>query len=135
MEVKAALRTGATILMLLAGYASASADVRSEAASIDSSLNSCREQAASDMYIADCARNYLEQMDRLLNRFYQQAVTGAYGQKLKLAQRAWIPFRDANCDMEASAFEGGTYESINRDFCLFRLTKQRIDELGDFISQ
>ena len=49
--------------------------------------------------------------------------------KLKTAQKAWLTFRDAACEFEASEVEGGTMEPAVRVGCLTRLTEQRTKDL------
>ncbi len=48
---------------------------------------------------------------------------------LRTAQRAWIAFRDAQCEYEAYDVFGGTAQPMVGSLCLARLTRERIDVL------
>ncbi|KGF70946.1 hypothetical protein LL06_02375 [Hoeflea sp. BAL378] len=45
---------------------------------------------------------------------------------LRTAQRAWIAFRDAQCDYEAYEVFGGTAQPMVGSLCLARLTRERV---------
>lgn len=49
---------------------------------------------------------------------------------LRIAQRAWIKFRDAQCEYEAYEVFGGTMQPMVGNMCLARLTRQRIEVLS-----
>lgn len=49
---------------------------------------------------------------------------------LLTAQRAWIKFRDAQCEYEAYEVFGGTAQPMVGSLCLARLTRERIDVLS-----
>jgi uncharacterized protein YecT (DUF1311 family) len=49
---------------------------------------------------------------------------------LRDAQRAWIRFRDAQCEFEAYEVFGGTMQPMVGSLCLARLTRQRITLLS-----
>ena len=67
--------------------------------------------------------NY-QSADHRLNQVYQQAIraTGS-PEKLREAQRAWIPFRDTVCNFESNLLAG-------RNSCLTRLTEERTERLS-----
>ncbi|MEM5473815.1 lysozyme inhibitor LprI family protein [Hoeflea sp. AS60] len=48
---------------------------------------------------------------------------------LRTAQRAWITFRDAQCEYEAYEVFGGTAQPMVGSLCLARLTRERIEVL------
>jgi uncharacterized protein YecT (DUF1311 family) len=48
---------------------------------------------------------------------------------LRTAQRAWIKFRDAQCEYEAYEVFGGTAQPMVGSLCLERLTRERIEVL------
>lgn len=60
-------------------------------------------------------------------------LSAARKQKLILAQRAWINFRNANCEFERSQFEGGTMAPAIQAGCLAQLTKTRTTQLEEYI--
>ena len=57
-----------------------------------------------------------------------QAERGG-AEKLREAQRAWIPFRDAACAVEGWPMRGGSAEPLLVYGCLTKLTEQRISDL------
>jgi uncharacterized protein YecT (DUF1311 family) len=48
---------------------------------------------------------------------------------LTKAQRAWVSFRDAECELEAAGEDGGTAQPMIYNQCLSRLTKLRTEQL------
>lgn len=75
--------------------------------------------------------NNYQLVDRRLNQTYQklQKNLPSYRKsKLETAERAWIGFRDSNCEFEAS--NGG---QPSRDRCLIRMTEQRNQQLSDHL--
>ncbi|MDF1606663.1 lysozyme inhibitor LprI family protein [Hoeflea sp. YIM 152468] len=49
---------------------------------------------------------------------------------LRTAQRAWIKYRDAQCEYEAYEVFGGTAQPMVGSLCLARLTRERIEVLS-----
>ena len=93
-----------------------------------------------------CAGKDLDAADALLNAAYGRAVSRAKDMDaeghigsavpitdlLRDAQRAWIPFRDAACDLEATTWGGGTGQSMAYLMCKTRLTERRTEDLHLF---
>ena len=87
-----------------------------------------------------CAR--LQQADALLNKTYNQVLTdysknAAFIRKLKIAQRAWIAYRDAQIEAlypepDKRAAYGSVYPMC-RCIALAQLTTQRAAELKKWI--
>lgn len=76
--------------------------------------------------------------DRLLNDAYQQVIAerdAADEENLRIAQRAWITYRDATCDMEAAEMAGGSGEAMLRFGCLARLTERRARDLENYLQR
>ena len=87
-----------------------------------------------DMKICESQR--LDAEDKRLNELYSKLVkkNDKQGQqKLKAAQRAWIAYRDAECDYAADSMRGGTGEGLIAVGCLANETKRRADELQDYV--
>jgi uncharacterized protein YecT (DUF1311 family) len=77
-----------------------------------------------------CAIDEFRKADAELNGIYQQLLLKTDRQeKLKAAQRAWIAFREADCEYEASESEGGTMEPLLRYSCYGKATKTRLNQL------
>lgn len=71
-------------------------------------------------------------VDRKLNQVYQNTIgtlPASRQSQLKIAQRAWIIFRDANSKFESSLSNG------NSQLSLIRMTEQRTQALVDFSQQ
>ncbi|WP_394690378.1 lysozyme inhibitor LprI family protein [Hoeflea sp.] len=88
-----------------------------------------------------------ENADAELNRVWPQARAAAKRQDeyiaddarsrglptaseaLLAAQRAWLKFRDAECEYQSYAFFGGTGQSMIGSLCLAQLTRERTEQL------
>jgi uncharacterized protein YecT (DUF1311 family) len=91
-----------------------------------------------------CAYDDWQVADAELNRVYKLAMAemkamdadlppdlqGA-AEALRAAQRAWIPFRDANCAAAGYPMRGGSAEPLLVYGCLARMTRDRTAELWD----
>jgi uncharacterized protein YecT (DUF1311 family) len=94
-----------------------------------------------------CAKIELERADAELNKIYAEAIASAresyrsmrgepgYDKMpdseavLRKAQRAWIAFRDANCDHQYQIYYGGSHASLAYLLCKSDMTKARVKEL------
>jgi uncharacterized protein YecT (DUF1311 family) len=54
---------------------------------------------------------------------------------LLAAQRAWLKYRDAQCDLEGYVFRGGSMEPLLVATCRTALTEARTKQLKDLIEQ
>ncbi|MEL7560480.1 lysozyme inhibitor LprI family protein [Stutzerimonas chloritidismutans] len=80
----------------------------------------------------DCMGSETEQQDARLNQNYKaamQSLTPAQQTQLRDAQRLWIKFRDADCDLLGS-LTGGSIDRISSASCFMDMTKQRADDLA-----
>lgn len=81
-----------------------------------------------------CAARTYERTDRAMNVAWKKLrATGAgrrgEGDPLLRAQKAWITFRDAQCEAETAQFEGGSIRPLLVSGCLERLTTLRTQDL------
>lgn len=84
-----------------------------------------------------CAAAEHARADTLLNRNYQallRFVEPGRVQPLRQAQRAWIRFRDAECEFQASQAAGGSIRPMVHALCLARLTEERAEEFGELLT-
>jgi len=91
------------------------------------------DEATSTQAIVECFDRQARAADGRLNAAYRAArgrVAAAQGQRLQVAQRAWIAFRDANC--RAYAAGEGTMARIEASQCRFDTTRARAVELEGF---
>jgi uncharacterized protein YecT (DUF1311 family) len=85
-----------------------------------------------------CAQAEYKKAGAELNRVYQQLLAKlefAHQEKLKAAQRAWLPFRDAHCEAEAFTFEGGSMQPMMRGHCLAAETQARTKQLQAMLKE
>lgn len=79
-----------------------------------------------------CAKAWFEEEDDKLNQFYQDlklTLNSAQQSDLTNAELAWLDFRDANCEFEASQVEGGSMQPTLYFSCLAELSRDRTAEL------
>lgn len=85
--------------------------------------------------MVQCAAAELEVQDRALNAAYRDLTSDMNPrQKANLvkAQRAWIAFRDADCQARYDP-DWGTISTINANMCMLRRTVERTIELETFV--
>jgi uncharacterized protein YecT (DUF1311 family) len=84
--------------------------------------------------INQCAMEEFKKADAELNKVFQQLLLKTDRQeKLKAAQRAWVAFRDAGCEYDASEAEGGSMEPLVRYSCYAEATKTRTNQLRAYL--
>lgn len=94
------------------------------------------ESATTQAQINECAAEAYQAADQQLNNTYQalterlEANESAVEQ-LRVAQRAWISFRDAECEFASKAVQGGSAEPMVRNQCLAKLTEHRATALEE----
>jgi uncharacterized protein YecT (DUF1311 family) len=80
----------------------------------------------------ECELRRLHQADAAMTAAYE-ALMGQLDQtgqaKLRLAQRAWLEFRDAEADLRADVARGGTLAPLIRTSVLADLTESRRQQL------
>lgn len=83
-----------------------------------------------------CAAKDFAAADGALNTAWKPAKSFAdaigKGAALLSAQRAWLKYRDAACDVHASPFEGGSIQPLIYSTCMSELTTQRTQMLLEF---
>jgi uncharacterized protein YecT (DUF1311 family) len=94
-------------------------------------------EAHTQLDMNQCADAQYRKADAELNRAYQQLARASGGPdaKLKAAQLAWLKFRDAECDYEASQYEGGSIMPMVYSFCLRDVTAARTKQLRDALKE
>ena len=91
-------------------------------------FQSCYDHAANNHALIRCADMEYRHYDRLLNRNYRllmRALPPREQARLREAQRAWIRFRDLECDFEGYEMRGGTGEPLLVLGCKAELSKER----------
>lgn len=99
----------------------------------------CEDDATTQAELNDCAGQSFAKSDLALNGLYREIMQrlgrdSAEARQLVAAQRAWIAFRDAECDFAASGVEGGSIYPMTVVNCRDTLTQRRIDDLKFYLS-
>ncbi len=82
----------------------------------------------------DCIGSETKRQDTRLNKAYKEVMaqlSPARNKELQAAQRAWIKFRDANCNFYADP-DGGTMATVSSNDCFMSATASRAKELENF---
>jgi uncharacterized protein YecT (DUF1311 family) len=94
------------------------------AGSTQTDLNQC---AGADFKRADAAMNAA--YGKLMGQIGPKAQDG-----LRDAQKAWLPFRDKSCALEALGSEGGSIQPMILAGCLTKLTADRTKTLRGYLT-
>jgi uncharacterized protein YecT (DUF1311 family) len=102
--------------------------------------------AETQMDMNHCAGERFGQADAQLNRVYRDVVRqeqaadrDAVGmidshptneEALRASQRAWLAFRDAQCEYESFEARGGSMQPMLYEDCRARMTRERIRQLS-----
>lgn len=92
----------------------------------------CVDEARTQTDMNQCVAEDFRKADAELNEAYRELMArldAAAKAELRTAQRAWIAFRDAHCDFEGKAAEGGSLEPFLQGSCAAGLTRERIAHL------
>ena len=108
-------------------------------ASTAQAADGCDALGLSQAGLNDCYGNAYKEADAELNVLYRQITARLKDDKattklLVAAQRAWVAFRDAECDFSASGVSGGSAHGMILAICLDRLTGKRIDDLKNYLN-
>src|SRR6202034_2460698 len=91
----------------------------------------CRNVAIT-IAMENCFDKAYKAADSGLNQAYSQiskALQPDDLERLKVAQRLWIQFRDATCTAESNLYNGGTASAPAYSACLEEVTRQRTADL------
>jgi uncharacterized protein YecT (DUF1311 family) len=116
-------------LLLLATVICSGAIARAQ--HMNSSTAPCRNVAVT-LAIENCFDKAYRAADSELNQRYSQIAKVLQPddlERLKVAQRLWIQFRDATCTAESDLYSGGTASAPAYAACREELTRQRAAEL------
>lgn len=125
----------ASLLLLTAGFL-----LPSKASNIPLQVaqqpNCKNPQTTLDMNM--CSSQEFEAADKKLNQVYKQLqakISSRQKQRLTVAQRTWIKFRDENCEYAKGQFEGGSLAASTYGYCRARVTQERIKDLEGYLKQ
>ena len=101
-------------------------------------LDALCAEATTTVEMQACLRQRYEEADKALNGVYKQLMAKlepARQEKLRAAQRAWILFRDASAEFEASEAEGGSMYPLVYMATQVVKTEHRVDELNGILKR
>ncbi len=116
-------------LLLLAVFICSGSIVRAQ--HMNSADAPCRNVAVT-LAMENCFDKAYKTADSGMNQMYSQiskVLQPDDMQRLKVAQRLWIQFRDATCTAESDLYNGGTASAPAWSACLEELTRQRTADL------
>ncbi len=120
------------------------ADVKTDLARIEATLDKCQKANESNAGTKQCVWDAYQDADKLLNRTYQRMFKDWVGddsdaaerkKRLVAAQRVWVVYRDAECSLEATEMLGGTGEGLVEGGCLYRTTADRTRQIEALMKQ
>lgn len=82
----------------------------------------------------NCISTETKLQDTRLNKAYKEVIvqlSSSRKKQLQDAQRAWLKYRDANCNFYADP-DGGTIASVSSNDCFMSATASRAKELEGF---
>lgn len=104
-------------------------------------------QSSDQIYL--CSKQLWETSDANLNKEYKKLLSSVNAQyanheelkneyihKIKSSQRAWVDFRDKNCEVFSYQIDVGTQaHETSMNFCKDKMTQKRIKELISVLNQ
>ena len=83
--------------------------------------------------ITACLNRAFTRAEAALNRQWQETLTAraAGAEQLRAAQRAWLAYRDAQCESAAPSVASAEIQISERLLCRTRMTEARTHELAD----
>lgn len=92
------------------------------------------DRAGDQTQINACADGAYKQIDNEMGDAYSKLkkrylIMPAVHAALVKAQRGWLMFRDAECNLEKAGEDGNTAQPMVFSMCLSRLTRARIEQI------
>ncbi len=100
---------------------------------IGAASNVCQEEDPSTQGIVACNSREQSWWDEQLNDHYATLKAGLQADifgSLQKAQRAWLAYRDANCDYQYQLWGDGTMRQVIGSYCWMEMTAQRAIDLS-----
>lgn len=120
------------------GLAVAAAPVRAaDTDGLSAEYERCMAKAVSTADMLNCAAMESRVQDSALNTSYQALLRRLEAPRtgqLRVAQRTWLEFRQANCAYVAN-LGGGTAARVAGATCMLQMTAARVRELHAFASE
>lgn len=99
----------------------------------------CADNVSSPDKTQSCGKNSYREADKKLNEAYRDTISrlmesAESKKKLITSQRAWIAFRDAECNFVASSVGEGSAAPMVMQGCMEDLTNKRTDDLNKYLN-
>jgi uncharacterized protein YecT (DUF1311 family) len=125
------MRVSPTLLLLTVLVASANGTSAHAA-------ESCDTASSSQADLNECYGNAYKKSNGELNSLYKRITVrlkddAATTKLLVAAQKAWVAFRDAECNFSTSGSAQGSVYPMIQSICLDGLTSNRIDDLKSYL--
>ena len=113
-------------------------------ATIKTNLDRCKDTSPGNTLERHCTMESSQVVDALLNKLYGQIVAklkepadkgldakerAELLKRLIAAERAWIVYRDAECDHRSGYMLGGSGELTIYEECMFTMRRDRVNDL------
>lgn len=123
------LAIGLLISALLLSPQAARAAAPCDAPETQTQMNECAgaDYEAADKALNDAYREILADLRKTDEEQPDWGLAAAF----RDSQRAWLPFRDSQCDWEALFVKGGSMEPLIRLSCLAEMTNQRTKQMRE----
>lgn len=99
-------------------------------------FDECSKKAITTIEIRQCLAQELSYYDKKLNASYNELISKLAKHQqdsLKKAQRAWLAYRNAECDFAAFSEQPGTIAPVIITTCFINMTKNRVNELNTYL--
>lgn len=133
----------ALIALAILAPSLASADSISGIESIEKGWKECheKEENQSTQGMIGCNMTYYDAADAILNARYKDITKQLKKdgdtetqKRLVAAQRAWIAFRDSECQLQGTSMLGGTGENVIITGCLTGKVIERVKDLDQLFN-
>ena len=102
-------------------------------------FHDCMSKSTGSSYsLSECIAAEHEIQDKYLNDSYKtlmNQISAEWKGKLLAAQRLWMQFRDANCELYQIGFEMGNIAPVMSADCELRMTVARAAEINNFANK
>ena len=119
--------------LIVAG--NANAETASGSAQYSKTFTSCMDKSGGvTVEMIDCMNAELVRQDAKLNAEYTLLMGSLSAERktqLRSTQRAWITYRDENCNFYDDP-EGGSLARVQANMCMLQMTAERAGELALF---
>jgi len=128
------LRLSSLLALAALGFQPAYAGPSQEPSLYGPTYTACMDKASSTTSMVECIGAEHEAQDAKLNAAYKTlmgTLSADRRKQLRTAQRAWIAYRDANCEFYFDP-EGGSIARLQANDCMLSMTARRAVELDRF---